>query len=115
MIVKKELLLIILIGLIGMLGVVIVINSASASPGKNIYAPPCGHEIPLEKVNKDIRARNKCLECGAEFPYLVFSGGDGDKNSYQQGKNYQGPKVFGRGYHRDIEYKNEFGYSVKSS
>ena len=81
----------------------------------NVYYCPNKHEIPLENVNKDIRVINKCSECGAEFPYLESFGDNRDGNSYQQDEVYQGPKVFVRGFHRDIKYNNKVEHSVKNN
>ena len=38
-----------------------------------------------------------------------------EESEPQQGKPYQGPKVFGRGYYSDITYKNKFDRSGKST
>ena len=104
----------------------IVCSCASPSPGvesSNHYVtqvpqvypcPECNFSIPTEKINTNIRTKNECPNCGAKFPYLESSRSDGDKN-YQQGKNYQGPKIFGRGYYRDIKYNNKVEHSVKNN
>lgn len=74
---------------------------------------PNGHEVTT--VNKDIKAINHCPVCGAKFPCIESFSNDRGGNSYQRGKQYRGPKVFGRGYHRDMKYDNKIKYSRKNN
>ena len=113
--------------LVGSLALLFIVCScASPSPGvesSNHYVtqvpqvypcPECNFSIPTEKINTNIRTKNECPNCGAKFPYLESSRSDGDKN-YQQGKNYQGPKIFGRGYYSKSKSSNDSNCSGKSS
>ena len=105
-------------------GIMSIIFGCSSAPKKDsnhyraeaqVYpCPKCDFLIPMEEIKVDIREKNECSNCKAEFPYLESSRSDGDKN-YQQGKNYQGPKIFGRGYYRDIKYNNKVEHSVKNN
>jgi len=76
--------------------------------------PKCDFLIPMEEIKVDIREKNECSNCKAEFPYLESSNDDRGGNSYQD-KEYQGPKVFGRGFYSDIKHDNKVEYSFKNS
>jgi|SRR3989338_1007399 len=54
--------------LIFLLILFLLLSGCSFAP--KTYLCPIGHSIPMEKINKDIRAINTCLVCGAKFPYL---------------------------------------------
>ena len=49
-------------------GIMSIVFGCSSAP--KTYLCPIGHSIPMEKINKDIRAINTCTVCGTEFPYL---------------------------------------------
>ena len=76
--------------------------------------PGCGFSIPIENISANIRTKNECPNCGKIFfgtPEITTE----EESEPQQGKPYQGPKVFGRGYYSDITYKNKFDRSGKST
>src|SRR3989338_4670039 len=54
--------------LIFLLILFLLLSGCSFAP--KTYLCPIGHSIPMEKINKDIRAINTCTVCGTEFPYL---------------------------------------------
>ena len=92
--------------LIFLLILLLLLSGCSSAPKAeglkpNVYYCPSEHEIPMKNINKDIRAINKCSECGAEFPFIGLSRGDGGGdgrggNSYQKDrqKNYGPTSVF---------------------
>ena len=49
-------------------GIMSIIFGCASAP--KVYYCPNEHSILMEKINKDIRAINTCLVCGAKFPYL---------------------------------------------
>ena len=55
--------------LIFLLILFLLLLGCSSAP-KVAYCPN-EHSILMEKINKDIRAINTCLVCGAKFPYLA--------------------------------------------
>ena len=88
---------------------------AEAQVQSQVYpCPKCDFLIPMEEIKVDIREKNECSNCKAEFPYLESSNDDRGGNSYQD-KEYQGPKVFGRGFYSDIKHDNKVEYSFKNS
>ena len=74
--------------------------------------PRCSFPIPTERISANIRIKNECPNCGYDFFYTPQME---SHESQGQGAEYQGPKVFGRGYHRDIKYNNKVEHSVKNS
>ena len=76
--------------------------------------PGCGFSIPMENISANIRTKNKCSNCEKIFfgtPEITTE----EESGPQQGKPYQGPKVFGRGYYSDIKHENKINHSVKNS
>jgi len=87
--------------LCGIMSIIFGCSSAPKTVVPKVYYCPNEHKIPMENINKDIRAINKCSECGAEFPFIGLSRGDGGGdgrggNSYQKDrqKNYGPTSVF---------------------
>jgi len=111
--------------LIFLLILLLLLSGCSSAPKAeglkpNVYYCPSEHEIPMKNINKDIRAINKCSECGAEFPFIGLSRGDGGGdgrggNSYQKDrqKNY-GPTS---AYQSDVSHQHfgVGGYSFKEN
>lgn len=49
-------------------GILSLVFGCSSAP--KVYPCPIGHSVPMEKINKDIQAKNTCPTCGKDFPYL---------------------------------------------
>jgi len=81
-------------------GIMSIIFGCSSAPKADVSKPkvyycPSGHEIPMKNINKDIRAINTCLMCGAEFPYLETEGKrDGNYYKKNRQKNYGPASVY---------------------
>ena len=128
MVIKRDILFGILTGLIGLLLLYVVgsvfCGCASQSPARedsthyvahqpqDYPCPRCSFPIPTERISANIRIKNECPNCGYDFFYTPQME---SHESQGQGAEYQGPKVFGRGYHRDIKYNNKVEHSVKNS
>ncbi|KKT20816.1 MAG: hypothetical protein UW04_C0020G0007 [Parcubacteria group bacterium GW2011_GWB1_43_8] len=90
-------------------GIMSIIFGCSSAP--RVYHCPKEHSIPIEKVNKDIRAINICPTCGAEFPYLA--GTTGRNGGYSFGyKPYPWPRVwvYSYGTTRFHSYRGHHGH-----
>ena len=87
---------------------------AQVQPQTQEYlCPKC--DYPVKNISTNIRAKNECTNCGYDFFYTPQMESHESHESQGQGEQYQGPKVFGRGYHRDIKYNNKVKHSVKNS
>ena len=90
-----------------------------------VYTPPCGHEIPLEKINKNIREKNECSSCGKIFFYTPVAksrepeGGVGygryGERSYGPSSAYQSDVSYQHFGVRGYSFKeNDYGFSERS-
>ena len=89
--------------LCGIMSIIFGCSSTPKADGSkpNVYYCPNGHIISSENIKTGIRDINKCLKCGAEFPFIKLSrgdgGGDGGGGKYyqkNQQKNYGPASVF---------------------
>jgi len=103
--------------LCGVISIIFGCSSAPKTVAPNVYYCPNKHKIPMEKINKDIRAINTCTVCGAKFPYMVRVR-EADSSSGGQRQNY-GPRIYGPSstYQSDINYQrfDAGGYSFKKN
>src|SRR3989344_822205 len=118
---KKELLAYIscLIGSVMML--LFVVSCATARspqlPAKKVYIPPCGHEVQVEKINKNIREKNECSSCGKIFFYTPVV--ESMEPERYAGYGRYGARSYGpsSSYQSDISYQHfgVGGYSFKEN
>ena len=85
--------------LCGIMSIIFGCSSAPKTVTPNVYYCPSGHEIPMKNINKDIRAINTCLMCGAEFPYLETEGKRGGGYYFGYTPYYPRPRVWVYHYH----------------
>ena len=95
-------------------------SSAPKTVAPKVYYCPNKHIVSPEDIKTGIRDINKCLTCGAKFPFIGLSRGDGGGdgrggNSYQKDrqKNY-GPTS---AYQSDVSHQHfgVGGYSFKEN
>src|SRR3989344_3339919 len=103
--------------LCGVISIIFGCSSAPKTVAPNVYYCPNKHKIPMEKINKDIRAINTCTVCGAKFPYMVRVR-EADSSSGGQRQNYS-PRIYGpsSAYQSDVSYQRfgVGGYSFKEN